>query len=60
MDWKFKKGLKEQSYIGGLVIDENGLVKNVDTTPEVVKEFVETYLEQKTQTKIIDLASRKK
>ena len=55
-----KKGLKEQSYIGGLVIDENGLVKNVDTTPEVVKEFVETYLEQKTQIKIIDLASRKK
>ena len=55
-----KKGLKDQSYIGGLVIDENGLVKNVDTTPEVVKEFVETYLEQKTQIKIIDLASRKK
>lgn len=59
-----EKGSKQEAYLGGLTIDENGECKMVQNIPESVKKAVEEYLEQKgneqgRDTNIIDFKAKK-
>ena len=59
-----EEGKEQETYLGGLTIDENGKCKMVQNIPESVKKEVEEYLEQRgneqgRDTKIIDFKAKK-